>query len=174
VIWLTGLSAAGKTTIAQALQAKLSRSGVPVRGLDGDELRRTISAELGFSADDRSENVRRAARMAARYADDGYVCIVALISPLQAQRAEAEAIIGADRFVEVYVATPIDVCRARDPKGLYARADRGEMSDFTGVSAPYEPPIAPKAIVQANRESVDECVDRIWRVMARTRTATPH
>lgn len=170
VVWLTGLSAAGKTTIAKALELKLSANGVPTRRIDGDELRRTVCADLGFSAADRAENVRRAARLAAESAERGKVCIVALISPLQVHRDDARQIIGTHRFIEVHVATPLEVCRKRDPKGLYARADRGELREFTGISAPYEPPLRPELALHTETIGVGECVDRILaRVSGKSR-----
>ncbi len=161
VIWLTGLSGAGKTTLAVALERELTARRRKVSRLDGDELRRTVSAGLGFSAADRSENIRRTAEAARRQADAGLTCVVALISPLRVDRARARDIISAHRFVEVHVATPVDVCRQRDPKGLYARADRGEIADFTGVSAPYEMPGNPDILVHAERDSVAVCVAQI-------------
>lgn len=166
VIWLTGLPAAGKTTIAIALEQALLSEHRRVVRLDGDDLRRGLSADLGFSAADRSENVRRAAAIASLFAAGGLVCIVALISPLRADRDKARRSVAPHRFIEVYVATPLMVCRQRDPKGLYARAERGEIGEFTGVSAPYEPPSSPEVIVHTDTENVDHCVARVigaWR-----------
>jgi adenylyl-sulfate kinase len=166
VIWLTGLSGAGKTTLAVALEQRLFADRCQVYRLDGDELRRSLSADLGFSAADRSENIRRAAAVAALLAEAGVICIAAFISPLRADRERARQLIQPHRFVEVHVATPVEVCRRRDPKGLYARADRGEIRDFTGVSAPYEQPEHAEVLVQPATESVATCVERIlqhWR-----------
>lgn len=165
VVWLTGLSAAGKTTLARGLEELLRGESIPVYRIDGDDLRRTVSAGLGFSPEDRAENVRRAAALAGQHADEGAVCVVALISPLRAHRAEARRIAGAGRFLEVHVATPVSVCRARDPKGLYARADRGELRDFTGVSAPYEPPLAPDLVLHPDSESLAECIARLHHAL---------
>ncbi|HTL69526.1 MAG TPA: adenylyl-sulfate kinase [Lacunisphaera sp.] len=161
VVWLTGLPGAGKTTLAVAVERVLRDRGEPVFRLDGDELRRGLCAGLGFSAADRAENIRRAAEAARLLADAGLTCIVALISPLRVDRARARAIISSDRFLEVHVATPLEVCRRRDPKGLYARAERGEIAEFTGVSSPYETPEAPEIRVPAGQDSVDACVAQI-------------
>lgn len=166
VVWLTGLPGAGKTTLAVALERELGARGQPVCRLDGDELRRGLCADLGFSAADRAENIRRAAEAARRFADAGLTCLVALISPLRVDRARARAIVGPARFIEVHVATPVEICRQRDPKGLYARAERGEIAEFTGVSAPYEEPEAPEVTVPAGRESISQCVARIRDFLA--------
>ena len=139
VVWLTGLSGAGKSTIAEGLRSRL---GPAASVLDGDVLRRGLCADLGYSAADRAENVRRAACVAALFADAGMTVIVALISPFRADRDSARDIIGADRFIEVFVDASLETCEARDAKGLYARARRGEIPDFTGISSPYEPPLS--------------------------------
>jgi len=142
-VWLTGLSGSGKSTIAVALEARLVGGGTPAYMLDGDNLRHGLNGDLGFSAADRAENVRRAGEVAQLFADAGLVAIVPLISPYRADRERVRAR-HADvglRFVEVFVDTPIDVCEARDPKGLYARARAGELTGFTGVDDPYEPPL---------------------------------
>ena len=166
VVWLTGLPAAGKTTLAVALERELGAGGRPVLRLDGDELRRGLCADLGFSVTDRAENIRRAAEAAKRSADAGQDCVVALISPLRVDRARARAIVGSARFIEVNVATPVEICRQRDPKGLYARAERGEIADFTGVSAPYEAPESPEVRVQAGRDTVTTCVTQVIDYLA--------
>ena len=143
VVWLTGLSGAGKSTVADAVATTLRDAGTIHCILDGDVVRKGLCADLGFSLTDRNENVRRIAEVARIVADMGAVAIVALISPLRSERAQARAIVGGERFIEVFVDTPLAVCRERDPKGLYRRADRGELPQFTGVSSPYEPPEAP-------------------------------
>jgi adenylyl-sulfate kinase len=142
VVWLTGLPCAGKSTIAALVAAELRAAGRRVRVLDGDELRHAISADLGFSAADRREQARRAALLAAESLRRGEIPIVALVSPQRAARAEARAILG-DAFIEIHVDAPAAVCETRDVKGMYARARRGEIDWFTGVSAPYERPEAP-------------------------------
>jgi adenylyl-sulfate kinase len=161
VIWLTGLSAAGKTTLAIALERTLFDSGRLVYRIDGDEMRRGLCQDLGFAAEDRAENIRRAGAVAALFADAGCICIAAFISPLRADRALVRNAVSPGRFIEVHVATPLEVCRQRDPKQLYARAERGEIPEFTGISAPYEPPLDAEVVVQAGRDSVAACVDQI-------------
>ena len=136
--WLTGLPAAGKSTLAQALAEALRAAAVPVCVLDGDVVRAGLSADLGFSTADRAENVRRVAAMATLMADAGICVVVALVSPVAAERARARATVGAARFVEVHVATPLAVCEQRDPKQLYKKARLGQIASFTGVSDPYE------------------------------------
>jgi adenylyl-sulfate kinase len=163
VIWLTGLSAAGKTTLAIALERALFDSGHLVYRIDGDEMRRGLCQNLGFAAEDRSENIRRAGAVAALFADAGFICIAAFISPLRADRELARRTAPPGRFIEVHVATPLAVCRERDPKQLYARATRGEIPEFTGISAPYETPLHAEVVVHAGRDSVGQCVDQIVR-----------
>jgi bifunctional enzyme CysN/CysC len=144
-LWLTGLSGSGKSTIASATEARLVASGRPAYVLDGDNLRHGLNAGLGFSGADRDENVRRVAEVAALMADAGVVSVVSLISPFRRGRDQARFIhhrVGVP-FYEVWVSTPLEVCRERDPKGLYARARRGEITGFTGIDSPYEPPEHP-------------------------------
>ena len=141
--WLTGLSGAGKSTIAFELEKRLRAEMRPSIVLDGDNLRCGLSRDLGFSERDRRENIRRTAEVARMMNDVGLVVVTSLVSPLRDDRETARAIIGEARFVEVHVATSLQVCESRDPKGLYRKARRGEVTQFTGVSAPYEPPLAP-------------------------------
>ncbi len=148
-IWLTGLSGSGKSTVAVELEQLLVGSGRPAYRLDGDNLRLGLNADLGFSAADRDENVRRAGEVARLFADAGVVALVPLISPYRAGRDHARRIhaeVGLP-FVEVYVDTPLEVCEARDPKGLYAKARAGEISGFTGIDDPYEAPLNPELIL---------------------------
>ncbi len=161
VVWLTGLPAAGKTTIAVALERALFDLGHQVYRIDGDDLRRGLCADLGYSAAHRSENVRRAAATAALFADGGLICIAALISPVRVDRERARSAVAPNRFIEVYVEASVEVCRRRDPKGLYARAARGEIGEFTGVSAPYEQPLSPEVVVRTELQQPKECVERI-------------
>lgn len=160
VLWLTGLSGSGKTTIAYALEKRLSKLGYACFVLDGDRMRRGLSSDLGFSAQDRSENIRRAAEVSKLFSEAGLICITAYISPYQVDRAAARQICGA-RFSEVYVATDLATCETRDPKGLYKRARAGEIPDFTGVSSPYEAPGAPDLRIDTTQEPLDECVSRL-------------
>ncbi len=140
VLWLTGLSGSGKTTLARAAEERLLDRGRLTTVLDGDTLRTGLNRDLGFSPEDRAENIRRFAEVARLLADVGALVLVSAISPYEADRAQARAVIGPERFRLIHVAAPLEVCRARDPKGLYARAERGELPGFTGVSAPYEEP----------------------------------
>jgi adenylyl-sulfate kinase len=146
VVWLTGLSGAGKTTIARGAAAALEQEGYPVVVLDGDALRDGLSADLGFSREDRLENIRRIGEVARLFAENGLLCIVAAISPYAAARGAARARIGST-FHEIFIAASPDVCESRDPKGLYARARRGEIAEFTGISSPYEPPTSPDLLL---------------------------
>ncbi|CAB3719117.1 adenylyl-sulfate kinase [Trinickia soli] len=141
--WLTGLSGAGKSTIAFDLERLLRCEARPCVVLDGDNLRCGLNRDLGFSDRDRRENIRRAAEVARVMNDVGLVVITSFVSPLRDDRAAAREIIGDARFVEVHVSTPLQVCESRDPKGLYRKARRGELAQFTGIGAPYEPPLAP-------------------------------
>lgn len=142
-LWLTGLSGAGKSTLAYALEEELHGLGFSSFVLDGDNLRHRLNRDLGFSAAERSENIRRVAEVAALMNDAGLMVFTALISPQRSDRAMARALIGEHRFLEVHVSTPLTVCEGRDPKGLYTMARAGRIPQFTGVSAPYEPPESP-------------------------------
>jgi bifunctional enzyme CysN/CysC len=165
VIWLTGLSGAGKSTLAMALERRLFERGYQVYVLDGDNVRRGLNANLGFSPDDRAENIRRVGEAAALFADAGTICITAFISPYESDRDRARA--AAERLVpggfhEVFVDADLETCEQRDPKGLYKRARRGEIEDFTGVSAPYEAPSRPDFTVDTGKLSVDEASQRLF------------
>ncbi len=161
VVWLTGLSASGKSTLANALAAVLRAEGQTVVLLDGDVLRAGLCRDLGFSESDRIENVRRAGAVAALLAESGVICIAALISPFASSRDAVRKEVPPGRFLEVFVDAPLEVCERRDPKGLYARARRGEVSTFTGVSSPYEPPLAPECVVRTGEISVVEATSLI-------------
>ena len=167
VLWFTGLSGAGKSTIAQAVDKALFERGYQVYVLDGDNVRGGLNANLGFSPEDRAENIRRVGEAAALFADAGMLVISAFISPYRADRdrarAAADRLTGASGFVEVFIDADLAVCESRDPKGLYQRARSGEISDFTGISAPYEPPDSPDLVVDTADQSVDECVDAVVR-----------
>ena len=157
IVWMTGMSGAGKTTLAEALGQSLKRSGRPVEILDGDRIRHDFWAELGYSKADRDANVRRLGLLAKLLAKHDITVIVAAISPYRAVRDEVRRQQVA-AFIEVFVDCPIDVLRARDPKGLYERALRGEIKEFTGISAPYEPPVNPECRLRTNIQSIDQCV----------------
>ena len=160
VFWLTGLPGAGKSTIAMGAERALFRLGYPVYVLDGDNLRRGLASDLGFSPADRDENIRRAGEVAALFADAGMIAIAAFISPTRAERARARATLPPGRFHEVFVRASLEACERRDPKGLYARARRGEIAEFTGVSAPYEPPEAADLVLDTEALAPAEAIDR--------------
>jgi adenylyl-sulfate kinase len=161
VVWLTGLSASGKSTLANALAAVLRAEGQTVVVLDGDLLRAGLCRDLGFSESDRMENVRRAGAVAALLAQSGVICIAALISPFASSRDAVRKQVPAGRFLEVFVDAPLELCEKRDPKGLYARARRGEIPTFTGVSSPYEPPAAAECVVRTGEIPIQEATDLI-------------
>lgn len=165
VIWLTGLSGAGKSTLAMALERKLFALGASVYVLDGDNIRMGLNSDLGFSAADRAENIRRIGEVAALFADAGTIVITAFISPMRRDREIARQAAG-DRFHEVYVSADVVTCEARDTKGLYKRARSGEISEFTGISAPYEPPDAPELVLDTVATPVDACVDELVSYVA--------
>jgi len=157
VLWFTGLSGAGKSTLAFALEEALFHLGYQVYVLDGDNVRSGLTADLGFSHEDRTENIRRVGEVAALFARAGIICISAFISPYRADRAMARKSAG-DRFAEVYVRADLATCETRDPKGLYKKARRGEIEDFTGVASPYEAPDAPELVVDTQHQTPGESV----------------
>ena len=157
VLWLTGLSASGKSTLAMGLEQRMLALGYACYTLDGDNIRCGLNATLGFSPDDRTENIRRVGEVAALFADAGLICITAFISPYQSDRARARA--AATRwssFHEIHVAADIAVCESRDPKGLYRQARAGQLREFTGVDAPYERPEHPQLILDTGRQNIEE------------------
>ena len=162
-VWLTGLSGSGKSTVASALTTLLTARGVLSYTLDGDNLRHGLNGDLGFSADDRAENVRRVSEVARLFADAGLVALVPLISPYRAGRDHARALHAAAEldFVEVFVDTPIEICEQRDPKGLYTQARAGEIKGFTGIDDPYEAPLSPDLVVEADRVSAVDAAARV-------------
>lgn len=161
VIWLTGLPASGKSTIAAALERALFDRGVQTYVLDGDNIRHGLSANLGFSPEDRTENIRRVGEVAKLFCDAGLIVIVAFISPYREDRRLARSLVEEGDFIEVYVRAPLEVCERRDKKGLYRKARAGEIAEFTGVSAPYEPPEHPEIVLDTERHGPAECVDQI-------------
>jgi bifunctional enzyme CysN/CysC len=173
-LWLTGLSGAGKSTIANLLEKQLFACGRHTYILDGDNIRHGLSRDLGFTEADRWENVRRAMEVARLFVDAGLVVIVAFISPYRAERDLARSRFEPDEFVEIYVDASLEECERRDPKGLYAKARRGELANFTGIDSDYEPPKAPEIRLDTVAKSPDECVDFILSYMdssALTKTA---
>ena len=158
MIWFTGLSGSGKSTLAIALERELYKQGILCRILDGDNIRSGINNNLGFSEADRTENIRRIAEVSKLFVDCGIVIIAAFISPTHAIRRMASEIIGEDDFLEVYVSTPIEECERRDVKGLYAKARRGEIKEFTGISSPFEAPEHPFISIDTSRQSLADSV----------------
>ena len=165
-VWFTGLSASGKSTIAGALERRLFDEGHLVYWLDGDNVRTGINADLGFSAEDRTENIRRIAEAARLFNDAGLLVVAAFISPSSSDRMAACKVIGDDRFYEVYLDAPLEVCEERDPKGLYRKAREGLITEFTGVSAPYEVPMAPALTLNTATKSINECVEALMSLLA--------
>jgi adenylyl-sulfate kinase len=157
VLWLTGLSGAGKTSVAEAAARHLRERGLGVFLLDGDALRAGLCSDLGFSPGDRAENIRRAGEVARLMVDAGLIVLASFISPERGQREGVRRRFGPGDFHEVHVSTPLAVCEGRDPKGLYRRARRGEIADFTGVSAPYEPPQSPEIAIDTTGQTVEDC-----------------
>ena len=158
VVWFTGLSGSGKSTLAFALEEKLFSKGIQVFTLDGDGIRLGLNKNLGFDQNDRSENLRRIAEVAKLMNQAGLVVLAAFISPFDADRMMIKHIVGSDKFVEVFVSTPLDICAERDPKGLYKKAVEGTIPEFTGVSSPYETPLKPDISVDTTNTSTDEIV----------------
>ena len=167
-IWLTGLPAAGKTTLATNLAARLSSGGAALTVLDGDRLRQGVSRDLGYDAASRTEQARRTAQLAASAASKGEIAIVALVSPYASDRRAARALhVGKQlAFVEVHVATPLAECERRDPKGLYAKGRRGKVTQVTGLDGPYEPPANPDLVVGRRQETPEEMVDAALELLA--------
>ncbi len=157
IIWFTGLSGAGKSTIAHALEEHLHQQGCRTYVLDGDNVRHGLCGDLGFSIDDRHENIRRIGEVARLFAEAGTIALTAFISPLKADRDQARRIAGAD-FIEIYCRCPIDVCESRDVKGIYKRARAGEITDFTGISSPYEEPDSPELVIDTVSMSIEQSV----------------
>jgi adenylyl-sulfate kinase len=166
VIWLTGLSGAGKTTVATELERRLFALGKHTYLLDGDILRHGLCSDLNFSAESRRENIRRAGEVAALFADAGVICIAAFISPFRADRDRVRKMLSAGRFIEVFVNAPLEVCEQRDVKGLYAKARAGQLKEFTGVSAPYEPPTTAEIELRTDQLDPSQCVTEIVRHLA--------
>ena len=160
-IWLTGLSACGKSTIAMALEQKLIEQKNIAYVLDGDNIRHGLNKNLGFSPEDRTENIRRIGEVAKLFVDAGLIVITSFISPYREDRDMVRALVQDGEFIEIFVDAPVEVCAERDPKGLYKKAMAGEIPNFTGVSAPYEAPEKPELHIKSAEHGVEECVDQI-------------
>ncbi|MBR2379947.1 MAG: adenylyl-sulfate kinase [Paraprevotella sp.] len=165
MIWFTGLSGSGKSTVAMGVERELHKRGILCRILDGDNIRSGINKNLGFSDEDRRENIRRIAEVGKLFVDTGIVTLAAFISPTDESRSMASEIIGEEDFKEVYVSTPLEVCEQRDVKGLYARARKGEIKDFTGVSAPFEEPSSPALSIDTSVLSLEESVNKVLELI---------
>lgn len=164
MIWMTGLSGSGKSTIALGVERELHRRGILCRILDGDNIRTGINQDLGFSEEDRRENIRRIAEVGKLFIETGIVTIACFVSPTNELRQLARDIIGKDDFREVYISTPLSECERRDAKGLYARARRGEVKDFTGISAPFEAPAHPDLNLDTSRMTLKEEVEAVVEI----------
>lgn len=162
VLWFTGLSGSGKSTIAQALERHLYNEGFTAQVLDGDNIRSGINKDLSFSAEDRAENIRRIAEIAKLYVQSGIISINSFISPTIASRQSAKDIIGETDYLEIYVNAPLEVCEARDVKGLYQKARSGIIKNFTGIDAPYEAPENPALEIRTDQMDVDEAVQKVY------------
>ena len=169
ILWFTGLSGAGKSTLAMEVEQRLFKKGYHVYVLDGDNVRHGLNANLGFSPTDRAENIRRVGEVAALFADAGMICISAFISPYQSDRDRAREV-SKGAFHEIYIRADLETCEKRDPKGLYRKARKGEIEDFTGISAPYEAPVAPELLVETANSTIDESVQQITDYIERNFT----
>lgn len=165
VIWFTGLSGSGKSTLAHAVEESLHQAGCRTFVLDGDNVRHGLCSNLGFSIDDRGENIRRIAETAKLMTEAGVVALTAFISPVRSDRERARSLFPHGDFIEIYCAAPLDVCESRDVKGLYARARLGEIKDFTGISSPYEPPVKPDLVVDTGGLALSECVAQVMALL---------
>lgn len=161
ILWFTGLSGSGKSTIAHAAEEKLHSLGRLTYVFDGDNVRHGLCSDLSFSPEGRAENLRRIAEMVKLFLDAGIICMSAFISPLSADRQKVKEIINRDRFFEVYVKCPLEVCEERDVKGLYKMARQGKIKNYTGISAPYEEPSDPDLVLETANYSLDQCVDQV-------------
>ncbi|MCB0471449.1 MAG: adenylyl-sulfate kinase [Flavobacteriaceae bacterium] len=166
LIWFTGLSGSGKSTIANALEVELHNKGIHTYTLDGDNIRKGINKDLSSAPGDRTENIRRIAEIAHLFVDAGVVVLAAFVSPYRKDREGVKKITGIDNFVEVFVNTPLEVCEARDVKGLYQKARKGEISDFTGINAPYEAPLKPDVAIDTSKLNVEQSVKVIMDTIA--------
>jgi bifunctional enzyme CysN/CysC len=169
VLWFTGLSGSGKSTVAKKLEQRLFERGCHTMYLDGDNLRHGLNGNLGFSDADRTENIRRAAEVARLGFSHGTIVLCCFISPFRRDRDFARALVPEGRFIEVFVKCDLEVCMRRDPKGLYARARRGELSNFTGISSPYEEPHSPELVVETDLQSTEDIVEKIMAELAQRR-----
>lgn len=160
VLWFTGLSGSGKSTVASSLEKRLHDMGKLTYTLDGDNVRHGLNSDLGFSDEDRVENIRRIGEISKLFVDAGVITIATFVSPFREDRQKVRELLGKD-FVEIYIDCPIEVCEKRDPKGIYKKARAGEIKHFTGIDSPYESPINPEIVVSTHLNTLDECVDKL-------------
>ncbi len=165
LIWFTGLSGSGKSTIANALENKLHTRNISTYSLDGDNIRQGINKDLGFSSEHRTENIRRIAQIANLFVDAGIVTLASFVSPYQKDREDVKNIVGSDKTIEIYVSTSLEECERRDVKGLYQKAREGEITNMTGISAPYEKPLNADLEIDTQLESVEESVQKILQLI---------
>jgi adenylylsulfate kinase len=163
ILWFTGISGSGKSTVANEVANKLHQMGKLTYVLDGDNIRHGLNRNLGFTPEDRNENIRRISEVANLFADAGVIAITAFISPYRKYRNFCRELVGNSRFVEIYAKASLKTCEKRDPKGLYKKARAGEIKDFTGINAPYEEPVNPELIVDTDEENVDESVEKVLK-----------
>ncbi len=168
VIWFTGLSASGKSTVAREVELALIENGKNSYVLDGDNIRHGLNSNLGFSPDDRKENIRRIGEVAKLFCEANVITLTAFISPYQADRDLARKLVPAGQFFEVFCDAPIEKCEERDPKGLYKKAKAGEIKEFTGISAPYEAPVKPELVLKTGTETLEESTRRVLSLLAET------
>lgn len=163
ILWFTGLSASGKSTVANALAASLFNQGKQVYVLDGDNVRHGLNQDLGFNEDDRKENIRRIGEVSKLFIDSGQIVLTAFISPFRKDRDLVRSLVGPEEFLEIYVHCSLEECEKRDPKGLYKKARKQEITHFTGISAPYEEPENPEIVLDTEKNSIEQCVERLLK-----------
>jgi len=166
VLWFTGLSGSGKSTLAHSVEERLYQMGCHTFVFDGDNVRHGLCSDLGFSAEDRSENIRRIGEMVKLFIEAGIIALTAFISPFIKDRQLVRSLAGTDKFIEVYCDSSLSVCESRDTKGLYAKARRGEIPGFTGISSPYEPPVNPQLHLKTDGTSLEDCVDIVIKYLS--------
>ncbi|MDP7977612.1 adenylyl-sulfate kinase [Bacillus sp. WLY-B-L8] len=165
VLWFTGLSGSGKSTLANKVEERLHSLGISTYLLDGDNMRHGLNKDLGFREEDRKENIRRIGEVAKLFVDSGIIVLSAFISPYTEDRQKVRDLLEEEEFIEIYTKCSLEVCETRDPKGLYKKARKGEITDFTGISSPYEAPVSPEITVNTESVAIDNCTDQIIRYL---------
>ena len=165
IVWFTGLSAAGKSTIAHAVEEQLHQMGCHTFVFDGDNVRHGLCSDLGFSAEDRAENIRRIGEMAKLFIEAGVIALTAFISPFRADRQRVRELVRKEDFLEIYCSCPVEICEQRDVKGLYQRARKGEVKEFTGISSPYEEPLNPDLVLDTGMNSIEQCAEKVMALL---------